>query len=239
MFGFTNIGCGRFRTQGRTDRGRLRPRQPTFRHERIAEYKATRTRMHDMRTSSQGPRGRQGARDPGLRAGGLRGRRRDRDPGRPGGGRGPRDRDPDRRPGHAPAGQRAHQADGLAARRDRQHRHLRPRPDRRALGAAAGPELDTGPQGDPRHIPGIRGWGRDRVEADCDLGSLVVLYELSTGDPEKLRPLLAEFRETVLESRELMGLVRDSRSRSTRLAAGGGVRPRGLVRLFREYEFRT
>ena len=82
----------------------------------------------------EGPRGRQGAPDPGLRAGRLRGRRRDRDDhGRCRAAR-PRYDDRHRRPRHAPARHGPHAPDDDALRR-REHDPLRPRADRRAVRA--------------------------------------------------------------------------------------------------------
>ena len=104
----------------------------------------------------EGPRGRQGAPDPGLRDAGLRGRRRhrhDHPAARPA--RRPRDDDRHRRPRHAPARHAARPADDDAVRR-REHDHLRRREDRRAVRAAAGPDDRLqGAQGRPdRQHPG-------------------------------------------------------------------------------------
>ena len=106
VFGFTNIVL-RAIQDAKPDRVAVAfdLGKPTFRHERYAEYKGTRTRMpDDMR--EQIPKVREVVKalgDPDLRARGLRGGRRDRDARRPGRDRGPRDGHPDRRPGHAPA----------------------------------------------------------------------------------------------------------------------------------------
>ena len=125
------------------------------------------------RADPQGEAGRARPEHPRVRAGGVRGGRRHRHARRPG--RGPRVRhhDPHRRPRHAPARQRAHEADGLAPRRHREHRRLRPREDRGAVGPAARADARLQvAQGRPdRQHPGHPGGGReDGVEADRDLG---------------------------------------------------------------------
>jgi len=98
-------------------------------------------------------------------------------------------------------------------------------------------------KGDPTdNIPGIPGVGEktaSRLIATWD--SLDALYEhLDEVTPEKLRPLLAEHRDTVLESRELMRLVRDV---DVVLDPGrgrvGDYDREAVVRIFREYEFRS
>ncbi len=98
-------------------------------------------------------------------------------------------------------------------------------------------------KGDPTdNIPGIPGVGEKTAsKLIATWGSLDTLYEhIDEVVPEKLRPLLAEHRETVLESRELMRLVRDvdvvldpERGRV------GEYDREAVVRIFREYEFRT
>ena len=98
-------------------------------------------------------------------------------------------------------------------------------------------------KGDPTdNIPGIPGVGEKTAsKLIATWGSLDALYEhLDEVTPEKLRPLLAEHRETVLESRELMRLVRDvdvvldpERGRV------GDYDREAVVRIFREYEFRS
>ena len=98
-------------------------------------------------------------------------------------------------------------------------------------------------KGDPTdNIPGIPGVGEKTAsKLIATWGSLDTLYEhLDEVTPEKLRPLLAEHRETVLESRELMRLVRDV---DVVLDPDRGVvgeyDREAVVRIFREYEFRT
>lgn len=98
-------------------------------------------------------------------------------------------------------------------------------------------------KGDPTdNIPGIPGVGEKTAsKLIATWRSLDALYEhLDEVTPEKLRPLLAEHRETVLESRELMRLVRDvdvvldpERGRV------GDYDREAVVRIFREYEFRS
>jgi DNA polymerase-1 len=98
-------------------------------------------------------------------------------------------------------------------------------------------------KGDPTdNIPGIPGVGEKTAsKLIATWGSLDTLYEhLDEVTPEKLRPLLVDHRETVLESRELMRLVRDvdvvldpERGRV------GDYDREAVVRIFREYEFRS
>ncbi len=98
-------------------------------------------------------------------------------------------------------------------------------------------------KGDPTdNIPGIPGVGEKTAsKLIATWETLDVLYQhLDEVTPEKLRPLLEEYRDVVLESRELMRLVRDvdveldlSRGRV------GEYDRETVVRLFREYEFRT
>jgi DNA polymerase-1 len=98
-------------------------------------------------------------------------------------------------------------------------------------------------KGDPTdNIPGIPGVGEKTAsKLIATWGTLDGLYEhLDEVTPEKLRPLLAEHREQVLESRELMRLVRDV---DVVLDPDRGVvgeyDREAVVRIFREYEFRT
>jgi DNA polymerase I len=98
-------------------------------------------------------------------------------------------------------------------------------------------------KGDPTdNIPGIPGVGEKTAsKLVATWGSLDALYEhLDEVTPEKLRPLLAEHREQVLESRELMRLVRDVDVVLDPARGGVGDYDREeVVRLFREFEFRT
>ncbi len=98
-------------------------------------------------------------------------------------------------------------------------------------------------KGDPTdNIPGIPGVGEKTAsKLIATWGTLDALYEhLDEVTPEKLRPLLADHRETVFESRELMRLVRDV---DVVLDPDRGVvgeyDREAVVRIFREYEFRT
>ena len=98
-------------------------------------------------------------------------------------------------------------------------------------------------KGDPTdNIPGIPGVGEKTAsKLIATWGTLDALYEhLDEVTPEKLRPLLADHRETVLESRELMRLVRDVDVTLDPARGRVGEYDReAVVRLFREYEFRT
>ena len=98
-------------------------------------------------------------------------------------------------------------------------------------------------KGDPTdNIPGIPGVGEKTASRlIATWGSLDALYEhLDEVTPDKLRPLLAEHRDQVLESRELMRLVRDV---DVVLDPGrgrvGDYDREAVVRIFREYEFRS
>jgi DNA polymerase-1 len=92
------------------------------------------------------------------------------------------------------------------------------------------------------NIPGIPGVGEKTAAKLVQAwGTLDALYEhLDEVTPAKLQPLLAEHRETVLESRELMRLVRagDVTFDPARGRLGEYDREE-VVRLFRELEFRT
>ena len=124
----------------------------------------------------EGPRGRQGAPHPGLRAGRLRGRRRHRHAHRGGRGARPRHDDRDRRPRHAPARDRPDAADDDAVGRP-EHDHLRPGPDRRAVRPAARPDdrlqgaqgrLDRQHPGRARRRREDRGQARSASSATLD-----------------------------------------------------------------------
>ncbi len=92
------------------------------------------------------------------------------------------------------------------------------------------------------NIPGVAGVG-DKTAAQLiqTFGSLEGLFERIDEVPrEKLRSALIEARDRVLESRELMTIVRDLPVELDRDAARLGDYDReGVIRLFREYEFRT
>ena len=92
------------------------------------------------------------------------------------------------------------------------------------------------------NIPGIPGVGEKTASTlVATWGTLDELYlHLDEVTPEKLRPLLEEHRDQVLESRELMRLVRDVDLQFDPSRGGVGDYDREtVVRLFREYEFRT
>ena len=98
-------------------------------------------------------------------------------------------------------------------------------------------------KGDPTdNIPGIPGVGEKTAsKLIATWGTLDALYEhIDEVTPEKLRAPLEEHRESVLESRELMRLVRDVDVTldPTRGRVGEYDRQE-VVRLFREFEFRT
>src|SRR5512140_1459635 len=98
-------------------------------------------------------------------------------------------------------------------------------------------------KGDPTdNIPGIPGVGEKTAsKLIATWGTLDALYEhLDEVTPEKLLPLLGDHRETVLESRELMRLVRDvDVVLDPERGLVGQYDREAVVRLFREYEFRT
>ena len=92
------------------------------------------------------------------------------------------------------------------------------------------------------NIPGIPGVGeKTAAKLVATWGTLDNAYEhLDEVTPEKLRPLMAEHRATVLESRELMRLVRDAPVAFDPDSGRIGHYDReAVVRLFRELEFRT
>ncbi len=92
------------------------------------------------------------------------------------------------------------------------------------------------------NIPGVPGVGeKTAAKLVSTFGTLDALYErIDEVTPEKLRPLLLEAKERVLESRELQRLVREVPVELDPEAARLGVYDReAVVSLFREYEFRT
>jgi DNA polymerase-1 len=92
------------------------------------------------------------------------------------------------------------------------------------------------------NIPGVPGVGeKTAAKLVATFGTLDALYErLDEVTPERLRPLLLEARERVLESRELQRLIRDVPVELDLDAAQLGVYDRdAVVGLFREYEFRS
>jgi len=99
-------------------------------------------------------------------------------------------------------------------------------------------------KGDPTdNIPGIPGVGeKTAAKLIREAGSLDALYEhLEDVNPEKLRGPLAEHRESVLESREIMRLAHGLPV-TLDLDAARGFRDydrETVLRLFRRFEFRT
>ena len=92
------------------------------------------------------------------------------------------------------------------------------------------------------NIPGVPGVGeKTAAKLVATFGTLDALYgRLDEVTPERLRPLLLEARERVLESRELQRLIRDVSVELDLGAAQLGVYDRdAVVGLFREYEFRS
>jgi DNA polymerase-1 len=93
------------------------------------------------------------------------------------------------------------------------------------------------------NIPGIPGVGEKTAsKLVATWGTLDELYaHLDEVTPEKLRGPLADHREQVIESRELMRLVRDVDGLQLDPTRGrvGEYDREAVVRLFREYEFRT
>ncbi len=92
------------------------------------------------------------------------------------------------------------------------------------------------------NIPGVPGVGeKTAAKLVATFGSLDALYErLDEVVPERLRPLLREARDRVLESRELQRLIRDVPVALDLDAARLGLYDRdAVVGLFREYEFRS
>jgi DNA polymerase I len=98
-------------------------------------------------------------------------------------------------------------------------------------------------KGDPTdNIPGVPGVGeKTAAKLVGTFGTLDAMYErIDEVQPEKLRAPLVAAREQVLESRELMRLVRDVPVALDVEAARVGEYDReAVVRLFREFEFRT
>ena len=92
------------------------------------------------------------------------------------------------------------------------------------------------------NIPGVPGVG-DKTAARLiqTFGNLEGLFERIDEVPqEKLRASLVDARQRVLDSRELMTIVRDLPVELDLVAARLGEYDReGVIRLFREYEFRT
>ena len=92
------------------------------------------------------------------------------------------------------------------------------------------------------NVPGVPGVGeKTAAKLIATFGDLDTLYgRIDEVTPERLRAPLGEARERVLESRELMRIVRDlPMSLDLEAARLGDYDRDTVVRLFREYEFRT
>ncbi len=98
-------------------------------------------------------------------------------------------------------------------------------------------------KGDPTdNIPGVAGVGEKTAAGlVATHGSVDAMYAaIETVTPEKLRAKLVEAKDVVLESRELMRLVRDLPVTLDEDRTQVGAYDReAVIRLFREYEFRT
>ncbi|MBP1704537.1 MAG: polymerase [Chloroflexi bacterium] len=98
-------------------------------------------------------------------------------------------------------------------------------------------------KGDPTdNIPGVPGVGeKTAARLVGTFGTLDALYErIDEVQPEKLRAPLLAAKEQVLESRELMRLVHDVPvTLDVEAAVIGDYDREAVVRLFREFEFRT
>ncbi len=98
-------------------------------------------------------------------------------------------------------------------------------------------------KGDPTdNIPGVPGVGeKTAARLIAQFGSLDALYEhLDAVTPERLRGPIAEAREQVLASRELMRIVRDLPiALDLERARLGRYDREAVIRLFREFEFRS
>jgi len=98
-------------------------------------------------------------------------------------------------------------------------------------------------KGDPTdNIPGVPGVGeKTAARLIAQFGSLDALYEhLDEVTPERLRAPIAEAKEQVLASRELMRIVRDLPIHlDLERARLGRYDREAVIRLFREFEFRS
>src|SRR5690242_3211155 len=98
-------------------------------------------------------------------------------------------------------------------------------------------------KGDPTdNIPGVPGVGeKTAAKLVAEFGGLESLYErIADVKPDKLRDKLVEHRDQVFEGRELSRIIRDLPMTLDLEAARLGDYDRDTVlRLFREYEFRT
>jgi len=112
------------------------------------------------------------------------------------------------------------------------------------FGLVAGQMIDyKALKGDPSdNIPGVPGVGeKTAAKLIREFGSLAALYErVAEVKPDKLRDKLVEFREQVLLGQDLSTIVRDLPVEFDLEAARLGDYDREtVIRLFREYEFRS
>ncbi len=127
----------------------------------------------------------------------------------------------------------------------REHDHVRRREDRRAVRPAAGPDDRLqGAQGRPdRQHPGrARGRREDRGQAHPRVRRprQRCYARIDEVKPDKLRDKLREHRDQIFMGKELSTIVRDLPIEFDLEAARLGDYDRDtVVRLFREYEFRT
>src|SRR5947207_15118009 len=111
-------------------------------------------------------------------------------------------------------------------------------------GLVAGQMIDfKALKGDPTdNIPGVPGVGeKTAAKLVAQFGNIDALYErIDEVKPDKLRDKLVENRDPVLRGRELTTIVRDLPVKLDLEAARLGDYDREtVIRLFREYEFRT
>ncbi len=219
---------------------------PTFRHEQYAEYKATRQRMPDD-LRDQFPKVREVVKALRIPVYELAGYEADDVIGTlTVEAEAPRSRhdDRDRRPRHAPARHRPHAADDDAVRR-REHDHLRPGPDRRAVRPAARPDDRLqGAQGRPdRQHPGrARGGGEDRGQARS--ASSGRSRRSTSGSTRSSRTSCARSSSSIATRCSWARTCRRSSATcpvafDLEAARLGDYDRETVIRLFREYEFRT
>jgi DNA polymerase-1 len=127
----------------------------------------------------------------------------------------------------------------------REHGHLRPGADLGAVRPPTGPDDRLqGAQGRPdrQHSGRARGGEKTAAKLIAEWGTLDNLYaRIADVKPEKLRDKLIEHREAVYRGQDLTTIVRDLPEitldlESARLA---DYDRETVIRLFREYEFRT
>ena len=189
--------------------------EPTFRHERVADYKAGRAETPDILRQQMGLV-REVLADAGHhhdRQGRIRGRRHPRHAGDPGPRRGPRRHRRHRRPGRLPTGrgpphlgalQQAGRLRLRALRRGR-HRGTHRRASRRSTSSTprCGATSRT-------TCPACRAWGR-RPQPSCSTPTAISTASspTSTPRPRSCRENLAAHEELVRENAVVMDLIRD------------------------------